>query len=91
MNFELFKPFHPCLEYSNAFAAELLQAAHGLLRSLFYIKVCLGVEFVSIAYDLFLNALRCEILMRQRQVLTHNLGGRESRAGVPLSHAGMEG
>ena len=86
-----FKPFHPSPEDAKTLATELLQAAQGLLRCLLNVETRLGIELVGIADNLFLDALGCEVLTGQGQVLPLYLDGRKSCPRVPLRHAGMTG
>ena len=81
----------PLQETLETVLSKLGKALRGLLWRLDFLEIGLAVELISIANQLLFQCLRQEILMWQRQVLTHDLLFGQSRAGMPLAYAGMLG
>lgn len=84
------KAYHPCSEDVHPLAAELLQTAYCLFEGFLFAKVCFGVEFVGKADDLFLYALRIEVLVGQREVLFFYGSSREPCASMSFCDSSMQ-
>ena len=86
-----FKQCFPLQETLQTVLSKLGKALCGLLWGLDFLEIGLAVELISIANQLLFQCFRQEILMRQRQILADDLLFGQSRAGMPLTYAGMPG
>lgn len=86
-----FKQCFPLQETLETLFSKLGYALLSLLWRLYFLEIGLAVELISIANQLLFQCLWQEILMRQWQVLPYDLLFGQSRAGMPLAHAGMLG
>ena len=57
----LFKHLCPAFEAFYTFRSKLFQTADCLFDGLFFVKSCLGIEFIGIADYLFFERFRTEI------------------------------
>ena len=81
----------PEIEFVYAFLPEPGQTATDITQLFRPVQTTLAIEFVGITDNLFFYGTRTEILMRERQILPHNLLQRYAGACMPLRHFSMTG
>ena len=81
----------PCMEAFQSFFSEFCNAVLGFLVSLLSFRMCLAIEFVSVAYKFLLKGFGEKVLMRQWQFLSDNLFLRKTGSGMPFADACVSG
>lgn len=75
------------MEAFQSFFSEFCNAVLGFLVSLLPFRMCLAVEFVSVADKFLLKGFGEKVLMRQWQFLSDNLFLRKTGSGMPFADA----